>query len=140
MPGSIVPPPVPPVPPPPPPEPEPEPEPELPVPPVPDVPVPDVPVPDFVPAGAFAVRNFAWLMLLVTGSHTWYLPAASVTVSRAVLPAASVGVFFGDIIEPMTASPCFFVPLLTTTNVTFPAVNDVGETVTLPSATETLIS
>ena len=49
----------------------------------------------------------------------WYLPAASVTVRRAVLPAAMVGVRFGDIVSPMIASACFVVPLLTTTSVIF---------------------
>src|SRR5262245_3506073 len=91
-----------------------------------------------LPAGALAVRNFAWLMLLVTGSQTWYLPAFSVTVSRADLPAGSVAVRFGAIVAPMIARACFFVPLFTTTNVTLPASNDVGDTVTFPSRTDTL--
>src|SRR4029077_5212837 len=108
-------------------------DPEPPVEPMPPE-LPPVPVELF--AGALMVRNLAWLMLLVTGSHMWYLPAASVTIRRAVLPAAMVGVRFGDIVSPMIARACFVVPLFTTMSVTLPAGSDVVVNVTRPSSTE----
>src|SRR5262249_47923008 len=89
---------------------------------------------------ALTVRNLAWLMLLVTRSHMWYLPAPTVTVSRTVFPTAIVGVRFGDIVSPMIASACLVVPLLATTRVTFPAGRAVVVNVTRPSDTETFSS
>src|SRR5262245_20614290 len=60
-----------------------------------DVPAPlddEPPLPVLVTA-FFTISIVAWLMLLRTGSQTWYMPPAfTVTVNRALLPVASVGV------------------------------------------------
>ena len=61
--------------------------------PIPELDPPDVPPDDVLSSSrrwslpaAFTISIVAWVMLLRTGSHTWYMPVLIVTVSRALLP------------------------------------------------------
>src|SRR6266851_4241912 len=98
----------------------------------------DVDEPVEVAFAALTINIVAWLMLPRIGSHTWYKPTLSVTVSRAVLPLPIAAVRLGWRPVPMIASACERLPMLTATNVSFPGVNVVGETSTFPSRSVTL--
>ena len=87
---------------------------------------------------ALTISIVAWLMLLRTGSQTWYMPTLTVTVSFTVLPVPIVAVRFGWRPVPMIASACERLPMLTATSVSLPGVNVFGETSIFPSRRVTL--
>src|SRR4051794_25436975 len=90
------------------------------------------------PADALITSFVAWLTVLRSGSHIWYVPALRVIVSRAVFPIAIVGVRFALRPVPTISSACDVLPLLMATNVSVPAGNDAGDTLIFPSRIVTL--